>query len=192
MKVKFTLQTLHVLFTFVLSIALLSSCSSVVVSYDVDHNAPFSHYSKYTMVPKKADRKTDPRADNIHLNDRFNALITQELLQKGLQEDGMNSDLLISYTFTIRPKMDLMNVNAQVGFSYTSYFRYGGMSSKTCTDISEFDQGLLIIDVRDARTDQLVWRGIGSDIVSIHADNIKILGQIDQIVSKVLAQFPQQ
>jgi hypothetical protein len=169
---------------------LLSSCSSIIVSHDYDHNAPFSQYSNYALIPKDPSREADPRANNDLLNNTFNSAISRELQKKGFIGDTENADLLISYSFTIRPKMDLMNINAQVGFSYGSYFRYGGMGSKTCTDISEFDQGILVIDIRDAKTNSLVWRGTGSDIVSIHADINEISNQANSIASKILKKFP--
>lgn len=171
---------------------LSTSCSSVMVSQDYDLSTSFSKYSQFSLVEKDPTRKTDPRYDNEILNDRFYGIISKRLQEKGLelQEDKGNTELLISFNYSIRPKMDLLNINKQVGFSFGSYNRYGGVGARTCTDISEFDQGILFIDMRDAATGKLIWRGTGTDIVSIYATPEKISAQVDEMVTAVLRKFP--
>lgn len=163
-----------------------------MVSQDYDLSTSFSQYSQFSLVEKDPERKTDPRYDNEILNNRFYGIITDRMQEKGfkLQADNGKTDLLISFNYSIRPKMDLLNINKQVGFSFGSYNRYGGVGAKTCTDISEFDQGILFIDMRDAATGKLIWRGGGTDIVSIYATPEKIKTQVDEMVTAVLDKFP--
>ena len=169
-----------------------SSCSSVMVSQDYDLSTSFGDYAQFSLVEKDPERKTDPRYDNEILNDRFYGIITKRMQEKGfeLQQDKEKTDLLISFNYAIRPKMDLLNINRQVGFSFGSYTRYGGVGAGTCTDISEFDQGILFIDMRDASTGKLIWRGAGTDIVSIYDTPEKIRSQVDEMVTAVLKKFP--
>lgn len=171
---------------------LFSSCSSVMVTHDFDNSAPFSDYSAFTIAEKNPARKTDPRYDNEILNNRFTAVIIEKLQKKGLSPKNRSNhaDIIVSYDFSIRPKMDIYNINKQMGFSYGSYHRYGGVSAPTCTDISEFDQGLLFIDIRDSKTNKLVWRGTGADIVSINATPEKISTQVNEMVEAILRDFP--
>ena len=171
---------------------LFSSCSSVMVTHDFDNNAPFSDYSAFAIAAKNPDRKTDPRYDNEILNNRFSEVIIEKLETKGLSPKSTTNqaDIVVSYDFSIRPKMDIYNINKQMGFSYGSYHRYGGVSSPTCTDISEFDQGLLFIDIRDSKTNQLVWRGTGADIISINATPEKISTQVSEMVEAIFREYP--
>lgn len=163
-----------------------------MVTHDYDNTILFNEFTKFALAPKDPERLTDSRYDNELINNRFDRLIAEELKQKGfsLAEKSENTDLLISYNYSIRPKIDMYNISKQMGFSYGSYRRYGGIGAKTCTDISEFDQGLLFIDIRDAKTNQLLWRGTGTDIVSIHASADKISEHVTEMVSAVLKSFP--
>ncbi len=163
-----------------------------MVSQDYDLSTTFADYSRFSLVEKDPERKTDPRYDNEILNNRFYGVISKRLEEKGFtrENDKGSSDLLISFDYSIRPKMDLLNINKQVGFSFGSYNRYGGVGAGTCTDISEFDQGVLFIDIREVRTGKLVWRGTGTDIVSIYATPEKISAQVDEMVTAVLKKFP--
>lgn len=191
------MHTLHRILFYLLffsALILTSSCSSVMVSQDYDLSTSFELYSHFSLEDKNPARKADPRYDNELLNNRFNSLITKRMEEKGfsLQTNGDDTNLLLSFNYTIRPKMDLLNINKQIGFSFGSYNRYGGIGAKTCTDISEFDQGILFIDIKDAASGKLIWRGTGTDIVSIHATPEKITAQVDEMVTKILDQFPPQ
>ena len=190
-----TIERMKSISYLILSIFILSvftSCSSVMVSHDYDLSTSFEQYKLFALEDKDPNRKTDPRYDNEILNNRFNNIIGKRLEEKGLKQlkNTASADLLVSFNYSIRPKMDLLNINKQVGFSFGSYSRYGGVGAKTCTDISEFDQGILFIDIRDAKSGRLVWRGTGTDIVSIYATPEKINTQVDEIVSAVLKKFP--
>lgn len=174
----------------VLTIILLSSCSSIMVSYDFDTSTSFDAYSSFSVNSNPPKNLSDPRAENELISKRFENTITDNLTAKGLRKTDKKSDLIISYTFSIRPKIDLLNLYTQVGFSYGSYFRHGGMGANTCTDISEFDQGILIVDMHDAQTNSLVWRGTGTDLIPIHMTPEEVTEQVELIVSKVLDQYP--
>jgi hypothetical protein len=128
------------------------------------------------------------------INERFSRAITTRLQEKGFyhQDNPEKSDFAVSFNFVIQPKMDIYNISKQLGFSYQSYHRYGGVGARTCTDISEFDQGILIIDIKNNSTRKLIWRGTATDIVSIYATPEKITAQVEEMVTAVLRNFPPQ
>jgi len=164
-----------------------------MVTQDYDNTAPFTLYSQFALTAKDPNRPAaDPRYDNDIINGRFDRLITSELQGKGytLQTYNEQADFIVSYDYSIRPKIDIYNISKQHGFSYGSYQRYGGVGSRTCTDISEFDQGLLLVNIHDAKTKKLVWRGTAADIISIHATPETINKQINEMVAEVLDNFP--
>lgn len=163
-----------------------------MVSQDYDPSASFSQFDTFSFIVKDPNRKTDPRYDNELINDRFYRTIATELEKKGYihNENKEISDISVTFDYSVGPKMDLYNINRQVGFSYGSYSRYGGIGAKTCTDISEFDQGILFINIKDTATGKLIWRGTGTDIVSIYATPDKINNQVEKMVVAVLENFP--
>lgn len=163
-----------------------------MVSQDYDPSISFERYDRFTLVEEDPEEFSDPRYDNELINSRFNRTITSMLQEKGFAATGnvSESDFTVSFDYSVRPKMDLYNINKQVGFSYGSYNRYGGIGAKTCTDISEFDQGILFINIRDAQTEKLIWQGLATDIVSIHDTPENISDQVEEMVGAVLGKFP--
>ncbi len=171
---------------------LVPSCSSIKVSQDYDIAVSFSKYTRFTFAEKDPHRQADSLYDNELINQRFYRIIKNCLQDKGLnyQGDTEGSDFIVSFNFTVRPKMDIYNISRQMGFSYGSYNRYGGVGARTCTDISEFDQGILIIDIKDSPTQKLIWRGTGTDVISIYATPEEMNEQVKEMVTAVLRNFP--
>jgi hypothetical protein len=62
-----------------------------------------------------------------------------------------------------------------------------GMAS-TSTDIREYRDGTMLIDLVDAQTHKLVWRGTAQDTFEPGAEAKTIANAID----KTLAQYPPQ
>jgi hypothetical protein len=57
------------------------------------------------------------------------------------------------------------------------------------TEVRQYTEGTLIIDIVDGDQNELVWRGIG--VVEVHADSPEeIAEQVNQVVTDVLKVFP--
>ena len=66
-------------------------------------------------------------------------------------------------------------------------YRWGGMGTATTTD-SEYTVGTLVVDIFDAKSKGLLWRGIAQDELSDKTDkNIKKLGKASD---KMFKDFP--
>ena len=79
-----------------------------------------------------------------------------------------------------------------VGTGYGSYYGdyYGGSwggGSSTIT-VRTFRVGTLVIDIVDAKTDELVWRGSAGNIILV--DNpTKMTKKIDKAISKMVSRW---
>jgi len=59
------------------------------------------------------------------------------------------------------------------------------------TSVIEYEQGTLVIDVLDARTERLLWRGWAQDSVQGILDNQdRMEREINEAVTKMFARFP--
>jgi len=66
-------------------------------------------------------------------------------------------------------------------------YRWGGMGTATTTD-SEYTVGTLVVDIFDAKSKGLLWRGIAQDELSDKTEkNIKKLGKASD---KLFKEFP--
>ena len=72
---------------------------------------------------------------------------------------------------------------------YSGYggYRYGGMGSATTT-VHEYAVGTMVVDMFDAKTKALIFRGVGSDEISSKAD--KNQQKIAKATEKMFKKFP--
>lgn len=83
------------------------------------------------------------------------------------------ADFLLTYHIATRERLDIRDY----GTGYYWPYRRGPM-----TDVYQYTEGTLIIDMLDAKTEKLIWRGWATRVIdkpSIPQQQLeKILGQI--------------
>ncbi|MFC3334100.1 DUF4136 domain-containing protein [Flavobacterium palustre] len=171
-----TLKILPLLFIF-----LLSSCSSVRVYSDFDSRADFSQYKTYAFHKKGIDRVQISELDKK----RILHAIDNELSKKGMSKSE-NPDLLINFFTKEREQLDVNQFNMGWGYGWGwgwNPFLWGGN-----TYVTSSTQGTLYIDLIDAKKKELIWQGEG--IGTLTENRREKENQINEFVSKILAQFP--
>jgi len=179
-------MTLVVLFAF----AGLGRAGKVYVDYD--RNAIFGSYKTYAWLSAKGFNLADVN-ELLHL--RVKNYIEAKLQKGGFLLVDKNPDFLVTY-YTASKDMTKINVVA-MGYSYgpgwgwdpywTGYWGWGyGGSHAASGQVAVYTKGTLIIDIIDAKTKQLIWRGTLKDSVPDDPDKIskKIYKGIDKIVKK--------
>ena len=158
----------------------LASCSPFQVTSDYAETANFGSFHTYKL-----------RIDDLKLNDidkdRVLNEISKQLQMKGLAV-GENPDLIVNVKANHKKVQDIQS-SSPYGM-YGGFGRYGwgfGMS-RTWTDT--YNSGSLIIDLIDARTQKLVWQGVGSGI-SVDSPRAK-QNQIPEIIGQIMANYPPQ
>lgn len=156
----------------------LASCSAFNVRSDYAETANFNNYKTYKL-----------RIDDLKLNDidkdRVLNEVSKQLQMKGLSV-GENPDLIVNVKANHKKITDI-NTNAGMGmWGWGGPFGWGVGMNRTWT--SNYNEGALILDLIDARTNKLVWQGIGSGI-SVDSPRAK-QKQIPQIVSEIMANYP--
>jgi hypothetical protein len=99
-----------------------------------------------------------------------NPALNSELMKKRIDES-------FSRAFTGRG-LTRVTVDAHVNISYTL-----GSPGRAASD------GTLIVDVRDASTRSVVWRGVASDD---ERDAAKLAAKIDRTIAKLVERFPRK
>jgi len=177
-KKKWLLAALFILF---------SGCSGVTVNHDYDVTADFSQYRTFDWVPGEQPQTGDIRVDNPLLDNRIRAAVDRVMVEKGYRKatDG-KPDLLVAYNLTIRSKIESDTVSTGVG--YGGYPYWGGVGFET--RVREYDEGMLVIDLGDARENKLIWRGTGTRRITQQASPEKTTEIVNKTVAEILAQFP--
>ena len=171
-----TIKIIPLLFLF-----LLSACSSIRVNSDYDSHVDFSQYKTYAFHKKGIDRVQISELDKK----RILHAIDNALMQKGMSKSE-NPDLLVNIFTKEREQIDVNQFNMGWGYGWgwgwNPYF-WGGN-----TYVSSSTQGTLFIDLIDAKKKELVWEGQGIGILTENRKEKE--KQINEFVSKILAQFP--
>ncbi|ODS87679.1 DUF4136 domain-containing protein [Chryseobacterium lacus] len=156
----------------------VTACSPFQVRSDYAETATFSNYKTYKL-----------RIDDLKLNDLDKDRVLNEV-SKQLQTKGLsvaeNPDLIVNVKANHKKITDVQNRTPYGMYGWGGPFGWGVGMSRTWT--SQHNEGALIIDLIDSRTQKLVWQGIGSGI-SVDAPKAK-QKQIPQIVEEIMANYP--
>jgi hypothetical protein len=161
-------------------ILLLSATASFAqqVKTDYDRNTDFSHYKTYSW-------------QNVQTQDplwvgRIKEAVNASLTAKGLTPVESGGDLAIVAIETTQNQQTLNTFYD--GFGGGWRWRFGGGFGDATTTVENYKVGTLVIDLFDANTKNIVWRGSSSDTLSDKSDkNIK---NLDKGVRKMFDHFP--
>lgn len=164
----------------VLLLLVVTSCSTVRVAMDFDKEANFNNYRSFAFYRPGIDKTEISDLDKK----RILRAIEAELTAKGMVKSEQ-PDLLVSIFTKERERVDVYNNNFGYGWYWNPWW-YGGYYGST---VSRSTEGTLYIDLIDAKTNNLVWQGMGSaDLIT--NDMEKKEARIQEIVREILAQYP--
>lgn len=165
-------------------------CSGIQVSQDYESNIVFSDLKTYTLEPRVPDKTGDIRTNNPLMDERITNAIGHELNAKGMTQTNTGPDVLVSYQYNIRTKLSTSSGGPNFGFALGTSRRGSAFGFSTGTDISQYDEGQLAIDMKLGTSGQMIWRGTSTFKVETHVKPEKMTEKINAAVKKTLAQFP--
>ena len=151
------------------------------VSVDSDPAAPFASYKTYAWV----DGTPAPNPLN---EDRLHQSVDAHLAARGLSMNTTAPDVIVTTHVTTKERQELV----VSGFGYGPGWGggYGTANVETYVD------GTLVVDLYDARTKKMVWRGVATATASNKpTKNIKKMNKaLDKMFEKlpIAAQAPTQ
>ncbi|MEO8594910.1 MAG: DUF4136 domain-containing protein [Candidatus Solibacter sp.] len=106
-----------------------------------------------------------------------------ELAKRGLHAEDVSPDVYVTFYVLAHDAQEINIVTSSWGSGYGWY----GAPSWTVTEVQDYLQGMLVIDIVDAATSKLLWRAhCGQDVKDMrerHKD-------ISKAVRKALGNFP--
>ncbi len=131
------------------------ACAPLAARYDFDVEADFSQYQNYQW--KSKTHKNNAITDNSLLEKRIQSLANEQLSFQNLNLVTSNPDFYLTYHISTRERIDVRDY----GYGYWRPYRYG-----PSTDIYQYTEGTLIVDMIDAKSNKLVWRGWTSRVIN--------------------------
>jgi len=174
------------------SVALVACATGPRTYSSQNPQADFSSYRTYSYV---AQLGTDePDAPTSLLTQFLKGAIDRELQARGYTyvEDG--GDLLVNFYVETQEKLESrasLSRGPSVGFGYYAYRRgfYVGWREYLDSDISQYTEGTLNIDLADAARGELVWEGIAIGRVTEEARR-DVQAAIDAVVPQIFERYP--
>jgi hypothetical protein len=148
-------------------------------SYDYDKTATFQAYKTYAL-------RDGTKVGDKLIDDRFVAALDAELARKGLTKSE-TPDILVAYHVAFDKQQDVSAFSTGGG---PYGWRWGGGWSTTDVRVREILIGTLVIDVVDAKRNEVAWRGIGVKEVNPQAKPDKRDRNINDAVKKILKNYP--
>ena len=155
---------------------LLATASIADVKTDYDRGVDFNQYKTYSWEKVQT-------ADPLWV-DRIKEAVDSQLAAKGWRrvESGGQASLI---------GIEMTRNQQSVNTFYDGFGggrRWGGGFGNATTTVDTYKIGSLVVDVFDANTHKLIWRGSSSDTLSDKSDkNIKTL---EKDVQKMFEHFP--
>jgi len=162
-------------------VALAMLACALTAAQDVSTNSmPGADFTKYhTYIWVGIDGAVQP---NQIVDARIKQSIDSQLAGKGLTKtDGENSGLLIGYQISIQQEKQ-WNAYGTGGMRWG-----GGMATAQQSTIST---GMLVLDMYDPSTKQLVWTGRVSKTLDPSANQGKKQKNLDKAMQKLLKNYP--
>jgi uncharacterized protein DUF4136 len=157
------------------------------VSYDYNKSANFSAFKTFA-------HKDGTKVGQQLIDDRIVAAIDAEMALKGFVKADANPDVFVVYHVAFDKEKDISTYSTGYGGGYGAYGwgwggGWGGSSSST-TQVRNILIGTLVIDLADAKQNQLAWRGMATKEVDTQAKPEKRDKSINNAVKKIFKNYP--
>lgn len=172
-----------------LAALLLSGCSQTPpapkVYTDYDKTVDFSRYRTYAFHPSLA-----AEAPASLTAQRVMAAVQREMAARSYREESASPDLLVNFSGRLQRQIRSYPAYRPVG--YYGYRGYGAWPGYVpYTEIQEYTEGTLNIDLIDPARNEMVWEGVAVGRIREPDRNVPV-EQINQAVAEIFAKYPFQ
>jgi hypothetical protein len=161
-----------------MSSVMMGGCALKRVDSYLARGTNLASYQTYAWGKVHQGATGDVRLDNNEFfRERVLAAVENQLASRGFEKTATAPQLLVHYHASVEQRIDLTE-------------REPWQSCPDCKP-SIYDAGTLVIDLVDARTSDLLWRGWSNTNIDRIVDNQQWLeAHIDDTVAKILERLP--
>jgi len=177
----------------ILAVLLAAGCASQPAGYDYDDSVDFSRFQRWAWLPQRQEKPSgDAHIDSPLVQKRIEAAVSRALEGKGFEEtEAQTADFVVGYLVTVEKRMSSSGVSTSVGFGrYSGGSGFGISFGGPATQPREYEEGTLIIDIKDKQSGKLAWRGSSTTGLGESETPEESETAINQMVEEILANFP--
>jgi len=165
---------------------LLAGCATLRVSSHTDRALVWSKYETFDWGPADALPAGDPRLEkDPYFEDKTEGAIEKAMAARGfvLSPVGGRPDLLIHYHATIAERLDVEDTER----------RDNACGSAECRPrVSRYEADTLVVDIVDAASNVLIWRGWAQgNVEGVLGNRDRLRRRIDESVSRMFESLLQ-
>lgn len=182
------------LFSLLIAVISLSGCATkpyVATDYEAGYN--FAALKSFSVKTAKQDTKENILISPFTLN-HIHALVNTELSKRYQSvSEASAPDFYVTYHVVMEEKLEPNAYDQMYGFGFWGRgYRYPSSMFYRPLDsgVRVYNQGSLIIDMVDAKTQQPIWRGVSEKRLNKGYNPQKQREILTTAVLEVLAQFP--
>ena len=165
----------------------LSACSSVKVSYDIDKTVDFTKIKTYAFTEETLKLPVQELNRN-----RLIAAVETELTKRGLSKATGSPDALVDLQIKAEQKQEATatTTGGYGGGMYGGGYRYGygGGFSTTQINYNDYVEGTLFVNM--IQNEKLVWQGRGTKTLDEEASPERREKNITEAVSMIFYNYP--
>lgn len=157
--------------------AMLAGCASTEVRSYLARGADLHSYRTYNWQPMAPTPTGDPRLDNNRFfEQRVQAAVDEQLAARGFEKTA-SPHFLVHYHASVTQEIQVSSSEHDV-------------ACEECRP-EIYDEGTLLIDLMDARTGLLAWRGWATGSIDGVIDDQEWLERrIDEAVARIMRELP--
>lgn len=191
------MKLLNRLFLILIS-TLVVGCVTGRPNVQTDHQAGFSFsgLKTFKVLESKQETKADLLVSPFTLS-HIHASLESELAKRYQAVMGEEKpDFTVTYHVIVEEKIDPNSYNELYGFGiygrgfYRHPYPFSPFLYGPARSVRVYNQGSLIIDIADAKTDKPIWRGVSEKRLGRQMSPSQQCEILSKAVAEVLSQFP--
>ena len=159
----------------------LAGCATTNIRSYIERGSDVGLYRTYAWGSPSVQTTGDPRLDNNRFfQERVEAAVELQLAARGFAKAAATPDLLVRYYASVEQQVNADGADRPY------------VSCEGCRPFV-FDAGTIVVDLIDARTQRLVWRGWEEGSIDGVINNQQVMEKrIDQVVARIIEQLPRR
>lgn len=173
-------------FSFLIAFLAMVACAyGQDVHYNYDRSVNFASYKTYQWVDIPGGAVPDQLIDRD-----IKRAVDEQLAQKGLIKVEKDPDLYVGYqaVISLEKGVNLWGSSDNLG----GWGPWGGGWRTVQGQTSTIPVGILLVDLYDAKTKKMIWRGDGSKTIDLKKDPDKNYRNLEKAMAKLFRNYPPQ
>ena len=173
-----------------LAAVLLAGCAPRVYT-EQDQDAKLAGYHRFAWLTPPPAPVRDPILDSQILESRVHHAVSSDLKTRGYEEVAPDAgpDFLVTYHTSAKQTVESTGPSFSFGFIDAFPHGFGAVGFPVGPDVQSRDEGTLMLDVLDAQSKRLVWRGWTTEL--LNQDNYSDKS-VQDAVKDIFDKFPAQ